>query len=84
MTARADKTQRTRWTHVEGGLGKSVVLAGKDLAEGLDGLLKGDELSLDTSEDLSDSEGLGRRRWEVWGSALDPGPQDHLDTQLNP
>ena len=44
--------------HVEGGLRERVVLAGEDLLERADGLLQGDELALETSEDLGDLEGL--------------------------
>ena len=32
--------------------------AGEDLLEGADGVLEGDELALETSEDLRDREGL--------------------------
>ena len=34
------------------------MLSGKDLLEGADGVLQGDELAFVTSEDLGDSEGL--------------------------
>ena len=44
--------------HVERGLGEVIVRAREDLLEGADGVLEGDELALETSEDLRDSEGL--------------------------
>jgi hypothetical protein len=54
--------------HVEGSLGKVVVLSVKDLLERAEGVLKGDELSLDTSEDLGDSERLGQETLDTTGT----------------
>ena len=44
--------------HVEGSLRERVVGSREDLSERSDGLLERDELSLDTGEDLGDSERL--------------------------
>ena len=46
------------------------MLASKNLLEGTDGVGKGDETTLITSEDLSDSEGLGQETLDLT-SALD-------------
>ena len=45
-------SKRDESVHVEGSLGKIVVLAVKDLLERAEGILEGNELTLDTSEDL--------------------------------
>jgi peptide chain release factor 1 len=54
--------------HVESGLGKVIVLALKDLLERADGVLQRNETTLDTSEDLSNSEGLGKESLNLTGT----------------
>lgn len=54
--------------HVESGLRKSIVVTTKDLLAGRDGVLERDELALDTSEDLSDSEGLAHETLDLTGT----------------
>ena len=54
--------------HVEGGLGQGVVVTTEDLLAGRDGVLERDELALDTSEDLSDSEGLAHETLDLTGT----------------
>ena len=46
--------------HVEGHLGKVIVLAGQDGLEARDGLVNGDKLARVVGEHLSDLEGLGQ------------------------
>ena len=57
---------RTR--HVESRLRKRVVLTRDDLLEGPDGILKGNELTLVTSEDLGDLERLRHEPLDLTGT----------------
>jgi len=54
--------------HVEGALGKVISLTSNDSLEGADGVLQVDQLALDTSENLGDSEGLGQETLELTGT----------------
>ena len=54
--------------HVEGTLGEVITLTSKDSLEGGNGVLKVNELTLDTSEDLSDSERLGQETLDLTGT----------------
>ena len=54
--------------HVEGTLGKVVTLTAENGLEGGDGGLEVDELTLDTSEDLGDSERLAQETLDLTGT----------------
>jgi hypothetical protein len=54
--------------HVEGTLGKVVTLTAQNSLEGSDGLLEVDELALDTSENLGDSERLAQETLDLTGT----------------
>lgn len=54
--------------HVEGGLGESIVVTMEDLLAGGDSVLERDELTLDTSEDLGDSERLAHETLHLTGT----------------
>ena len=54
--------------HVEGTLGEVITLTGKNGLEGGNGVLKVNELTLDTSEDLSDSERLAEETLDLTGT----------------
>merc|ERR1739844_291380 len=61
--------------HVEGNLGKVIVLAGQDGLEARDGLVNGDKFAGVVGENLSDLERLGEESLDL------PGP-GHLDLVL--
>ena len=54
--------------HVEGSLGEVISLTRDDSLEGADSVLQVDQLALDTSENLGDSEGLGQETLELTGT----------------
>ncbi len=54
--------------HVESGLGESIVVTTEDLLAGRDGVLERDELTLDTSENLGDSERLAHETLDLTGT----------------
>src|SRR5829696_5942246 len=54
--------------HVEGGLGKVVVLALDQALEALDGVLEGDELAGGAGEDLGDEERLRQEALDLAGA----------------
>merc|ERR1712000_736521 len=54
--------------HVEGTFGKAVALTVKDGLEGVDGLLEVDQSTLNTSENLGDSEGLAQETLDLTGT----------------
>jgi hypothetical protein len=59
--------------HIESRFGEGIVLALKNLSEGTDGVLEGNETTLITSENLSDSERLGQETLDLTST---------LDSQL--
>ncbi|KAI6773495.1 hypothetical protein HG531_000344 [Fusarium graminearum] len=54
--------------HVEGTLGKVITLTAQNGLEGVDGLLKVDELTLNTSENLGNSERLAQETLDLTGT----------------
>lgn len=54
--------------HVESTFGQVVGITVQDSLEGSNGVLEVDELALDTSEDLSDSEGLAQETLDLTGT----------------
>jgi hypothetical protein len=63
-----EETQTYVTDHVESGLGESVVLTGEDRLKRLNGVLKGDEATLETSEDFSHRERLRHETLDLTGT----------------